>query len=345
MTMVQPSGSANQNPHWLALSDQAGPVDPAGIADLVQRGSLVLELTAPKKKASVLLDYQADDGWPRALSLFHDAAAGMILLHRQGGTVQRHVIPGPLPRNWDLARFTFTWDGPARHWFMRLEDTAGSWAFSADGLNPMPLAGADLVALCAGPNATRGDAAVQWYGFCQTVMSNTPSAWLGHRTPVATQRGRLPVGDLQIGDMVATLDNGYQPLVGLHRMTMPNRGRFAPVLLRAPYFGKQTDILVAGGQLTLLSGAAVEYLFGEDAVLAAASALRDGNAAVPDARRPLTVGVALDLGSAQVIFADGCGMLCVPDGAAGPLPYRVLQDYETLPLQSLMGRSGPRWAA
>ena len=323
---------------WVALSDHIGPINAGGIADVVQSGSLVLELTAPMDGGSVLLDYQRDAGWQRAFTIFYDAGVGIVIRHRQGGSAQRHQLPGPLPRDWGLARLTYAWDGPARKWSLRLEDTAGAWAFDAAGTNPVPLAGADILALCAGQTDVRRDASVQWFGVSLQPPRTPPLAWIGHRTPVETLRGKVAAGDLRLDDWVATLDHGPQPLRALQRVTLPNRGRFAPVLLRAPYFARQTDLLVAQGQLTLLSGAAVEYLFGEDAVLAPAAALRDGNSALPDTRRPTTACIALDLGGLQVIFADGCPLLCGPVSDQAALPYRLLEDYEALTLQSSLGR-------
>ncbi len=319
-------------------------MSPGGIADVVQQGSLVIELTPPKDEAAVLLDYKSDAGWQRALSIFQDATAGVVLLHRQGTAVQRYHLPGPLPRDWALARLTYQWDGPARVWSLRFEDAGGAWALQAHGSNPVPLAGTDLVALCAGSNAARRDPSVQWFGVSADAALPTLAAWIGQRTPVDTARGPVAAENLRIGDLIATLDNGHQPLRGLHRMTLANRGRFAPVLLRAPYFAAHVDLLVSQAQLTLLSGTAVEYLFGEDAVLAPAGALRDGNSALLDSRRPITAGLSLDLGSQEIILVDGCPLLCGPD-AAGTLPYRLLHDYEALPLQSLLGRGVQRSAA
>lgn len=327
------------------MSDHETPINPAGIADVVQRGSLVMDLAPPTCTGSVLLDYKSNVGWPRAFSIFLDPNAGLVVLYRQANTIQRHHLPGPLPSHWGLARLTYAWDGPARTWSLRLEDTAGSWLHVAQGRNPMPLSGSDIIALCAGKNAARRDVAVQWFGFCSQTPTPSPSAWIGQRTPIDTVRGKVAAENLRIGDMVTTLENGPQPLLAVHRFVLPNKGRFAPVLLRAPYFARQTDLLVSQGQLTLLSGAAVEYLFGEDAVLAPAAALRDGNSALPDIRRPITNCIALDLGKPNLILADGCPLLCGTDNAMAPLPYRLLHDYEALPLQSLLGRGGQRNAA
>ena len=333
-------GYLASDPQWIALSDHAGPISPAGISDVVQRGSFVLELAPPKPGSSVMLDYKSKTGWPRAFSIFQDANAGLIVLHRQADVLLRHHLPGPLPQNWNLARLTFAWDGPARTWSLRLEDGAGTWVHRADGTNPMPMTGTDILAICAGHTLTRKDACVKWFGVSLQTCPAPPTAWIGRRCPVETPQGPVAAEELRPGDRVITRDNGPQFLRALHHMALPNRGRFAPVLLRAPYFAMQTDLLVAQDQLTLLSGSAVEYLFGEDAVLAPAFALRDGNSALADSRRQITASVALDLGAPALIFADGCPLLCSNDTAR--LPYRLLQSYEVL---SLQGRGRQRHAA
>lgn len=335
---IAPAVSVAKGPDakWIALSDHAAPIEGQGIADVVQCGSLVVELTEPSQSGTVLLDYQSEVGWPRGLSIFHHAQTGIILMHRQGGTVTRHHLPGPLPQGWGLARLIFAWDGPARTWSLTLEDAEGRWAVGATGTKPMPLTGKDIRALCAGGSAVQRHAAVDWFGVSLQPPGLPPAAWVGHRTPIDTRRGLVAAGELGPDDLVATLDGGYLPLLALHRMTLPNRGRFSPVLLRAPYFAERADLLVAPGQLTLLSGAAVEYLFGEDAVLAPAAALRDGNTALSDTRRPLTTCIALALGQPALILADGCPLLCCAGGALPDLPYRLLRNYELRPLISLL---------
>ncbi len=343
--MIQPSTSQVADPQWIALSDHVGTVGVARADELLERGSLMLELVAPVTDSTVLVDLRADDGWPRTFSILYDSAAGLVVLHRQGAALRRHVLPGPLPTDWQLARMTYAWDGPERQWTLCLEDAIGAWSRRANGTNPIPMAAADILALCEGVQGTRRDASVQWFGFCLQPPGLTEGAWIGQRTPVDTARGRVAAADLQIGDKIISRDGGLCSLRGLAFQTRPNRGRSAPVLLRAPYFGRQTDVLVSPNQLVMLTGAAVEYLFGEDAVLANASALRDGNSALADARRPLSSGVMLDFGTPQIIFADGCPLLVPAAGSPDPLPYRLLHGYETATLQSLLGRGGQRYAA
>jgi hypothetical protein len=64
----------------------------------------------------------------------------------------------------------------------------------------------------------------------------------------------------------------------LHR-TVPARGSFAPIRIRAPFFGLGQDIIVAPDQRLLLRGAEVRKLFGKDAALVPARHLVNGTAA------------------------------------------------------------------
>jgi hypothetical protein len=71
--------------HWLALSDHHEALAHAAqTGPLLARGTLVFDVELPLAGAAVMLDFKANDNWPRALSLFVDDAAGVAILHRQG---------------------------------------------------------------------------------------------------------------------------------------------------------------------------------------------------------------------------------------------------------------------
>ncbi|MGV8950178.1 MAG: Hint domain-containing protein, partial [Cypionkella sp.] len=150
-------------------------------------------------------------------------------------------------------------------------------------------------------------------------------------------------GNLKRGDIIMTLDHGPQMLLDAQPLSLPARGSFAPVLLRAPYFGVRKDILVSADQLIAIGGLETEYLFDTDSVLMPASALVDGRTAFSDDRRAVTGSVALDLGKPALIEADGC-ILAIGHDPQLDLPLRALKSYEVLTLMALLGRS-PRYAA
>lgn len=326
---------------WVALSDR-GLLGAATPDALLHQGLFVMELALPLQNASLLLDHQSNTGWPRTFAIFHDPASGIVILHRQGKDVARHVLPGPLPQGKGTARLSFQFDAPARHWSLSFEllGTDPPLKISAHGHNPLPIPLADLQMLCA--NA-RPNGPVLWFGLTEGMAPPGAAPWIGLRTPVETSLGPVLAGHLKPGDILLTEDRGPIPLLDAQRLALPARGSFAPVLLRAPFFGQTQDLLVSADQLLAISGPEVEYLFGIDAVLMPAGTLVDGRTALSDQRRAITGSVALDLGGPALIESNGC-LLAIGQDPSCDLPLRCLQTYEVLTLMTLLGRS-PRRAA
>lgn len=326
---------------WVALSDR-GVLDGGSPDALLHAGLFVMELALPLQDTCILLDHQSDAGWPRTFALFHDPAAGLVLMHRQGGSVARHVLPGPLPDGRGTARLCYQFDAPARHWQISLETlhTEHQVRLGAQGQNPLPMHMADVQAICTMPFQ---NGPVLWYGLTRGAAPPKAAAWIGLRTPVETSLGPIAAGNLKPGDLVRTVDRGLVPLRRVTPMTLPARGSFAPVLLRSPFFGTHHDLLVSADQLVALTGPEAEYLFGEESVLLPAGALVDGRTALSDNRRAVTGTIVLELDRPSLIETNGCMLACGQDGA-GKLPLRSLKAYEVLTLMALLGRM-PRRAA
>lgn len=318
---------------WIALSEQTSPLAAPQVG-LLGRGLLVAEIEFPLAEAAVLLDLRAGTGAEEvALSLFHDLGAGIALLHRQGGQVLRHVLPGPLPQKRGVARLSFGWDAGARRWSLALEQDGRRIA--AEGAQVLPLRWDDVERLCVGGPGVLRHPAVLWFGVTEGAALPGPQAWLGMTTPVETPRGAVPAGQLKPGDRVMTADHDAVAVTGVTRIAVPSRGSLAPIRLRAPYYGAREDILVSPDQAVWVGGPEAEYLFGDEEVLVLARHLADGQMAVADSRRAVAIGVVLDLGAAELIRADGC--LLATAGAAGLPPVRRLLDaYEAQPLRAAL---------
>jgi hypothetical protein len=329
---------------WLLLSDRDAPVG-AALPDVLAAGSLVVELSWPVP-TGVLLDWRGDTG--QALSLFHHPASGIGLMWRDGATLRRFLLPGALRLAGRVARLMFRWDGPANAWAMRLDDGAEETVGATCGLNPPALPSAALTRLCGGRGVTRRDASVLWFGVMQGAEPPARAPWIGISTPIPTLDGLVPAGLLRPGQWVITRDAGPVRLRGLRRMDMPSRGSHAAIVLRAPYFAQGRDLLVSADQMVALGGLEAEYLFGEDEVLVPAGVLVDGRAALADNRRATAAGVSLDFGQFHLIDVLGCTLVSAHHGPAATrpiLPLRALQDYEALPLMSLLRRMKPSDAA
>jgi hypothetical protein len=145
-------------------------------------------------------------------------------------------------------------------------------------------------------------------------------------------------GHLRPGDLIATADGGLLPLRRTRLLDLPTCGSFAPVILRAPFFGASHDLLVSSDQRLVLSGSEVEYLFNEEQVLVEAGALVDGRTALAEQRRAVASVLALEFDHPTLLLADGCPLLAaLPNDAA---PCRMLQAYEVLTLMAMLGRAG-----
>lgn len=322
---------------WIALSDSDAPVDGTDGGAVLQRGTFVLELMLPLAGPAVLL-HHATAGGAVGFSLFHDPARGLIVLHRQGKRLTRHDLPGAFRAEAGLVRVVFTWDVPAGQWWLVTDAMDGTARQVATGSDPLAWSVATMTGVC---RDGQRHAAVLWYGMTTGDTPPAPRPWIGLRTPVDTPRGPVAAGLLRAGDVVLTEDHGPLPVVHVQHPHIPGRGAFAPILLRAPYFARSLDLLVSSEQPIGLGGTSVEYLFGEDRVLAPAGHLADGMAAYRDTRRPVITGVALDFGRSALITADGCTLM-TRTATDARLPARLLHRFEVTPLIAMQAGSGLR---
>ncbi len=323
---------------WIALSDRRDPRFASTTAQ-IERAVFVMEFALPLAGSAVLLNQQTDGPEPRTLSVFLDPGAGIILLNRRGSVVRRHVLPGPFPLTQGVARLSFAFDVPASRWRMQLDTTDGEDPVWSTGRDPLPLGLTDLESLCAGLGQFQRHPAVLWFGATQGAALPDRAPWIGLNTMVDTLAGPVPAGQLRPGDRILTLDEGPLPLLRVTHRDLPSAGFFAPVLLRAPFYGAQRDLLVSSDQLVMLSGILVEYHFGEDEVLIPAGALIDGRKALAEHRRAVTSSVALHLGCPALFTADGCVLMSDAAHRLTPPPRRILAPYEAKPLIGHSGRT------
>jgi hypothetical protein len=106
-------------------------------------------------------------------------------------------------------------------------------------------------------------------------------------TLVTTDKGPIAVEDLVIGDLVWTLDHGFQPILALTR-TLVVLNRFnqsqTPICIKKHAFGlgnPYRDVLVSPQHRMLLQGSDCEYLFGVGQVLCAAKFMTNMDSIVP----------------------------------------------------------------
>ena len=327
---------------WIVLSDRAD-TDP-GSQGMLDHGLFILEFALPILQPTVLLRLDSEGIMPGVFSVFFDPDAGISLLHRRGPEVKRHLLPGPIVQRQGTARLSFGFDTTTEVWSLTYQVLGEGISQSAAGRSVLPVSAMELHRLCVGGPGSQRHPGALWFGLTRKSALPARAPWIGLNTPIDTLRGPVKAGLLRPGDRIATLEDGFQPLVRLTRRTFPSRGSFAPVVLRSPFFGLTSDILVSSDQLVLISGASVEYLFGVEEALISAGSLCDGKVAVKDERRALTDAVAIDLGHPFAITADGCCLMST-FSAQDELPRRALRDFEALPLLTLLGRTALRHVA
>lgn len=325
---------------WVALSDMTSPPEPGGP---LHAAVFVCEVALPLASTAVLIDWQPDQATARTFSVFLDAAAGIVVLDRHGTAVRRHVLPGPLPVGHGTARITYGWNLLADRWVLSYGRIGHGEERSAHGVNPISLNREELADMCRPDGSGSWHPSLLWFGVTKGAKPPERAPWIGLRTPIETARGPVPAGLLRPGDMVQTVDNGLQPVLRVQRLRLPSRGSFAPVILRAPYLGQGTDVLIAKDQLLAMSGPEVEYMFAVEEVLLPAGALADGILARPDGLRASTDGIAIDLGLPELMLVDGLRLLSHSTAAAPPR--MVLHPYEAQQLVSLMSRRSRHGAA
>lgn len=295
--------------------------------------ALVLECTLPIAGPTVLVDWQGPDG--AALSLFADPQRGISALIRQGDRVARHRMAGAigLPPS-GIVRLTLASDPGAARWTLRVEAPGTSVQRTTRGRDPLAL---EPLAGMTSTGTLSCNPAVLWFGLARGQGIAVPPPWIGPATPVDTPDGPRLAGSLHPGDIVSTLA-GPRALADVTACETPVSGSLAPVRLRAPWFGERTDLIVSPDQPVMLSGVAVEYLFGEDLVLAEAGLLTSDTAAIRDGRPGILRGICLALPPdgdprANIILADGCAL---PTAACTGM--RRLAGYEAVPLRLHLGR-------
>lgn len=305
---------------WIAISPGSGrrvaargadgapwPGDGGAAGAVLARGSLVIETRLPTSRVPRPLVF-CDRPGPRPfhLSLQAIPGGGLTLVLAQGGDiVHRAVNPSEAGRT-DLLRITYCWDAAAGLGRLALERSDRDKVLLSTLTRPPPMRLDDLRALMRDDTARHVAPEVLYLALSDAIEPVGPMPSLLPDTPVATPAGYRRIGEIRRGDLVLTPDGDAVPV--LHRLSrrVPACGGFAPVRLRASYFGLRQDITVAPSQRLVLSGSDVEYLFNQEAVLVEARHLVGGFAAMSASAGPTVTYTQLLLPEHEALIAAGC---------------------------------------
>lgn len=100
-----------------------------------------------------------------------------------------------------------------------------------------------------------------------------PVACFASGTLIDTPDGPRKVEEIEVGDLVNTLDNGPQPVVWAGRRTVPGTAKMTPITISAGALGNDRDLTVSPQHRMLLTGWRAELYLGQPEVLASALSL------------------------------------------------------------------------
>ena len=92
-------------------------------------------------------------------------------------------------------------------------------------------------------------------------------------TKISTQNGNIPVEEINVGDLVKTLDHGFQPVRWIGGRAVAANGSMAPVKIKQGTLQTTRDLFVSQQHRLLISDWRALYFFGEEEVLVAADYL------------------------------------------------------------------------
>lgn len=273
---------------WLAVCDHdshwSAPLRDTEADTLITRGSLVIETRLPQlRRLRPLVSYSGGGDWPLHFALQALPDGGLSLVLDQGGEVLHRVVDCADTGRSDILRITYCWDAPAREARLVVERTDQDQIVLLPCPNPRPFLARHMAALMEPGQGRYLSPEVLFVAASSAIEPVGPMPTLAPNIPIATPSGEREAGHLRRGDLVLTPEGLAVPVLQAVHRIVPARGSYAPLNLRAPYFGLRKDIIVASTQKLLIAGSEVEYLFGRETVHLQAGHLR-GNASVQPVR-------------------------------------------------------------
>ncbi|MEM7438406.1 MAG: Hint domain-containing protein [Pseudomonadota bacterium] len=136
------------------------------------------------------------------------------------------------------------------------------------------------------------------------TFDNTNVACFVEGTKIKTDRGPVRVEDLEAGDMIWTLDNGFRPVLTVLGQTVAGNGPLAPVEFAPGAAGNDAQLLVSPNHRMLIDDWRAQVLYGLPSVLCAAKHLVNGTT-IRTRKQASVTYFHLVFDSHQIIRANG----------------------------------------
>ncbi|EET49288.1 Hint domain-containing protein [Thalassobium sp. R2A62] len=276
---------------WIGLSDpEGGTFAPRGLTTsqvvatpsdpmmLLPQGTFLCELNYLAGGTTLrLCDYKTVNPWPVNVSLVIGPNGTLTLTIVQGSEMLRARLTTDLTNGDNGVVIAYTWDAPARKSALSVFIPERGKFYVTDVQGAMP-----LVRKCAGQLVgQRTIENVNFVAVSDQVEPVGPMPGLSGAARIRTTKGIVAANKVRPGDLVQMHDGDIAQVRWCGSVDLPARGQFQPLRVRAPYFGATHDVYVAAEQHMLFSGSEVEYLFGEESVLASARHLIDHVSVLP----------------------------------------------------------------
>ncbi|WP_204112386.1 Hint domain-containing protein [Shimia biformata] len=240
-----------------------------------------------------------------SLALQSVPGGGVSLVIEKTGKVFHAAVNLLADGRADIIRITYSWDLKSGLGRLAVEKPDKARTVQSVVENPAALSRADLRELALKGAQVIVGQEVQLFAASTHIEPIGPMPALTTTVPILTPNGYVSAGKIRRGDVVTTLEGGNMPVLDVVKRTVPARGLFEPVRLRAPYFELKRDIVVAGNQRLVIGGSRVEYLFGAEHVLVQARHLVNGSAAVREREHWLVTYVHILLPDHEAVVAAG----------------------------------------
>lgn len=236
---------------------------------LLSCGSLIVEtcLDQADLTLSPLLKCKLSGATSSLFSLSVDRRGTVQVRLQLDGAICSLDLEGDANLTQAPLRITFSWDVQNKSALLSVEAPQDGYLSQAEICTPLPMPIEIINALLAQKYPANVSSNVTFLSISNQIepVGITPS--IAGQSLIDTPIGQVPIQTLNRGDLVTTLDNGPQPIRWICERTVPTRGLFQPLMLRAPYFGLRQDTFVAPEQRLVFENTEIEYLFGVESVL------------------------------------------------------------------------------
>lgn len=305
-------GVSDRTSAWFSLQGAGGAPDTGERLppdSLLPRGTLLVETRlSPDNRPQTLLAFRRSHPWSGTFSLQALPGGSVVLIEAQEGDTRTAILPCPYNDRTDVVRLSYSWDAPGRTGRLSIERPYPNSTHSVDLPNSRPMVLDDLRELTLRRGQSETDREVTFHAVSNAVEPVGPMPGLTSQTRILTSMGETPVHRIRRGDVVMT-DRGEQvPVLQVVRRTVPAKGSFHPIRLRAGYFGLTRDIAVSPNQKLVMRGSDVEYMFGREAVLVPARHLVNNVSAFWAKGPEMVTYYQVLLPGHDAVIASGCAV-------------------------------------